>query len=218
MSDFSKRLKLLRRKQAYTQDQLAELLGISRSSLAMYEQGRRSPDFETLEAIADIFNVDIDYLLRKREPSELLEKCSEERLSDKQITHLSPEEQKAVFAQNLKYQLAVHDKTQIEVSKAIDVNPTTFNNWCTGLAFPRMEKVQALANYFGILKSQLIDSQNYSISRQSHPRFLSSSEEKLLGLYNQLNPIGKEQAIDYISYLSENKKYTEKEKPSRGSA
>lgn len=36
---------------------------ISRSTVGMYESGAREPDYETLESIADIFNVDIDYLL-----------------------------------------------------------------------------------------------------------------------------------------------------------
>lgn len=72
MSNFNERLKLLRKERDYTQDQLANLLGISRSSLAMYEQGRRKPDFETLEAMADLFNVDIDYLLGTKDTTTFL--------------------------------------------------------------------------------------------------------------------------------------------------
>ena len=45
-----------------TQDQLAEKLNTSRSRISMYEQGKRQPDFEMQEAIADFFNVNIDYL------------------------------------------------------------------------------------------------------------------------------------------------------------
>ncbi|MCD8146752.1 MAG: helix-turn-helix transcriptional regulator [Clostridiales bacterium] len=45
-----------------SQDQLAALLGISRSAVGMYETGKREPDLETCEAIADIFNIDMDYL------------------------------------------------------------------------------------------------------------------------------------------------------------
>ena len=39
------------------------MLKVSRSTIGMYETGSREPDFETCEAIADIFNVDMDYLL-----------------------------------------------------------------------------------------------------------------------------------------------------------
>ena len=46
-----------------SQQELADALGISKSSINMYERGERQPNFEVLEAIADFFNVDIDYLL-----------------------------------------------------------------------------------------------------------------------------------------------------------
>ena len=44
---------------------MADRLKISRSSIGMYENGEREPSFELLEAIADFFNVDMDYLLGK---------------------------------------------------------------------------------------------------------------------------------------------------------
>ena len=55
-------LKELRTEKHLTQSQLAKCFEISASTIGMYEQNRREPDFETLEAIADFFNVDMDYL------------------------------------------------------------------------------------------------------------------------------------------------------------
>ena len=63
MGNFKNVFKLLRIKHGYTQDVLADMLGISRSAISMYENGNREPDLETLEKIADFFDVDIDYLL-----------------------------------------------------------------------------------------------------------------------------------------------------------
>lgn len=63
MGEFAKRLKKLRTDKFLTQDELAPELGISRSTLGMYETGKREPDFETLETIADFFNVDMNYLI-----------------------------------------------------------------------------------------------------------------------------------------------------------
>lgn len=63
MGNFPAILKSLRCSQNLTQDELAKKLKISRSTIGMYEKGAREPDFETLESIADFFNVDIDYLL-----------------------------------------------------------------------------------------------------------------------------------------------------------
>ena len=63
MSEFNKVLKELRTARGLTQEEFARKLGTSRSRVGMYESGQRNPDPETLEAIADFFNVDIDYLL-----------------------------------------------------------------------------------------------------------------------------------------------------------
>lgn len=55
-------LKNLRTRNKMTQKQLADTLGVSESRIGMYERCQREPDFEMLEAIADYFNVDMDYL------------------------------------------------------------------------------------------------------------------------------------------------------------
>lgn len=62
MSTFSERLKLLRSEKGWSQQRLADELGVSKSSVNMYERGEREPSFETTEAIADSFNVDMDFL------------------------------------------------------------------------------------------------------------------------------------------------------------
>ena len=63
MNNFQNILKSLRKSQGLTQDELSKRLQISRSAIGMYEKGSREPDFETLELIADFFDVTIDYLV-----------------------------------------------------------------------------------------------------------------------------------------------------------
>lgn len=63
MAGFAQVLRLLRVEKGLSQQELANALKISKSSVNMYERGERQPNFETLELIADYFNVDIDYLL-----------------------------------------------------------------------------------------------------------------------------------------------------------
>lgn len=62
MNNFKDVFKSLRIKNGLTQDELSKKIGISRSAISMYERGEREPDFETLEVIADYFNVDMNYL------------------------------------------------------------------------------------------------------------------------------------------------------------
>ena len=72
---------------------------------------------------------------------------------------MSEQEQKKVFSKNLKYYLDRTGHSQKEVAEAIGVSPQTFNTWVRGIALPRMGKVEKLANYFGIGKSNLLDAQ-----------------------------------------------------------
>lgn len=65
MSKFSERFKLLRKERGLSQAALATELGFTKSSVNMYERGDREPGLESLETIADFFNVDMDYLLGK---------------------------------------------------------------------------------------------------------------------------------------------------------
>lgn len=70
--DFKERLKDLRIRKGLSQRELGKRLGITNSAISMYERGEREPDYETLEAIADLFNVDIAYLLGKEDISTYL--------------------------------------------------------------------------------------------------------------------------------------------------
>ena len=63
MGEFENILKQLRLEHGISQAELAERLGISRSAVSMYERGEREPDLDTLEKIADYFNVDMNQLL-----------------------------------------------------------------------------------------------------------------------------------------------------------
>lgn len=65
MGTFKDMLKYLRNRDKLSQSELAEKLGVAKSTISMYEVGKREPDFETLEAIADLFNVDMNFLLGK---------------------------------------------------------------------------------------------------------------------------------------------------------
>lgn len=65
---FSESLKRLRKARHITQERLAIDLGLAKSTISMYENGKREPDFETLESIADYFNVNMDVLTGREEP------------------------------------------------------------------------------------------------------------------------------------------------------
>ena len=62
MATFSERIKLLREERGLTQSALGEIIGVKRFSIYSYEKGRACPDMRGLIALADYFNVSMDYL------------------------------------------------------------------------------------------------------------------------------------------------------------
>ncbi|GAB2671400.1 helix-turn-helix domain-containing protein [Paenibacillus thermoaerophilus] len=68
------RIAFLREQRKMTQEELSQKVGITRAALSHYENNRREPDYETLEAIANFFQVSADYLMgRTNNPSQHLD-------------------------------------------------------------------------------------------------------------------------------------------------
>lgn len=72
--NFSLRLKELRLQNKLTQQELGEIVHVSKVSISGYERGDRSPDRDTLTALADYFGVSIDYLLGRERSADFLTK------------------------------------------------------------------------------------------------------------------------------------------------
>ena len=92
---------------------------------------------------------------------------------------------KDIFAKNLAFYVQRSGKDQKEVAEAVGVAPSTFNEWMKAKKYPRIDKIEIIANYFGILKSALIeDSADKEIS-PSEPS-LTEGERVLLDLFNRV--------------------------------
>lgn len=66
-------------------------------------------------------------------------------------------ENRNVFAENLQYYMGEKGVTRKDISEALDISYFTVTSWVNGKKYPRMDKVEMLADYFGILKSDLIE-------------------------------------------------------------
>lgn len=62
-----------------------------------------------------------------------------------------------VFARNLAYYVERSGKTQKELSEIVGVSKSTFNDWMKAKKYPRIDKIEILADLFRILKSDLIE-------------------------------------------------------------
>lgn len=79
---FDKRLKEVRKKKGYTQVTLAQKLAVSTGTVAMWETGKRKPDFEMLCTLSEILDVKTDYLLGQSDDD------SSATLTDEEIDQL----------------------------------------------------------------------------------------------------------------------------------
>ncbi|EOO11989.1 helix-turn-helix domain-containing protein [Bacillus cereus] len=92
MSQLSKRLAELRKKQGYTQFDVAYRLNIARTTYANWEYGKTDPDADSIMSIADLYNVSIDELFGRDAPLESKLESIKVAASD-----LSPQKQQEVF-------------------------------------------------------------------------------------------------------------------------
>ena len=71
------------------------------------------------------------------------------------MTAIDAERNKKVFARNLNYYLTIRGKTQNDLVRDLEITASTVSDWANGKKYPRVDKMQMLADYFGILKSDL---------------------------------------------------------------
>lgn len=64
---------------------------------------------------------------------------------------------KNIFARNLQHYMALNNKTRRDLETALGISYYTITDWVKGKKYPRMDKVELLANYFNIQKSDLIE-------------------------------------------------------------
>ena len=64
---------------------------------------------------------------------------------------------KKIFAENLKYYMKLHNKNQADLINDLGFNKSSVSTWCNGTRLPRMDKVDILAKYFYINRSDLIE-------------------------------------------------------------
>lgn len=70
---------------------------------------------------------------------------------------MSSDEYKRIFSKNLNYYMSLNKKNQNDLIRDLGINKSSISTWCNGTRLPRMDKVQMLADYFGIDRSDLLE-------------------------------------------------------------
>ncbi len=64
---------------------------------------------------------------------------------------------KEIMAKNIQYYMNINNLSRQDLCRAIGVKYTTLTDWIKGNAYPRIDKIELMANYFGISKSDLVE-------------------------------------------------------------
>jgi transcriptional regulator with XRE-family HTH domain len=105
---------------------------------------------------------------------------------------------KEIFSRNLNRYLRLSGKTQKEVAAAVDISTGTFCDWTKGRAYPRMDKVQKLAEYFGIRMSDLVE--NVNIGKET----ISNQEQEIFDLFHKVPEEKRELVLSMIRAAIDN--------------
>ncbi|SDI17826.1 DNA-binding transcriptional regulator, XRE-family HTH domain [Alteribacillus persepolensis] len=92
----------LRKNNKKTQQDMADILGITRPAYTAYERGTRNPDYETLQKIADFFDVSTDYLLGRTDKNQSDWNAKLPELTDKDERDIQKELQEMIDGLNSK--------------------------------------------------------------------------------------------------------------------
>lgn len=116
------------------------------------------------------------------------------------------DEIKRLFSINLKRIMLENGKTQSDIVKDLSFRQATVSDWLNGKKYPRMDKIEMLAQYFRISIDELI-----SVSKQEK-MFLSSLELALIKKYRQLSASDKQEILNMIDFkLFQYTQYSEQE-------
>ncbi len=75
---------------------------------------------------------------------------------------------KEIMAKNICYYMELHGKTRQDMCEALGVKYTTFTDWVKGNSYPRIDKIELMANYFGISKSDLVEERPSALSAKDN--------------------------------------------------
>lgn len=93
---------------------------------------------------------------------------------------------KEIMAANIRRYMELKGKNRAEICHDLGFAYTTFSDWINGNKYPRIDKIEMLANYFGISKADLVE------APQKEAPELTAEELQLLKDFRSLNRAGKD--------------------------
>lgn len=112
---------------------------------------------------------------------------------------MSSEQIKLTFARNINRMLDERRESQIDVANKLGIKQSTFSSWCTGAKFPRADKLDLLATYFGVEREELI--KETAAPRLKLSQDAANKLEKLIEIVNDMNEDEWDKLMDYAALI-----------------
>lgn len=93
---------------------------------------------------------------------------------------------KKTMAQNIKYYMDKYGKTRKDMCEALGISYMTFADWVNAKTYPRIDKIEMMANYFGISKADLVEDMDEKKELQESSS--SGISEVIRNNYSRLTP------------------------------
>lgn len=100
---------------------------------------------------------------------------------------------KEIMAANIKYYLYINGLSQSDLCRTLGIKINTFSDWVNAKTYPRIDKIELMANYFGIEKSDLVEEK---------AKIKDKIIEESLNILKELSPEAKEIALEQLRSLS----------------
>ena len=105
---------------------------------------------------------------------------------------------KEIFSRNLLIYMRRFGKSQREMAEIVGVSPSTFNEWVNARKYPRIDKIEILSNYFGILKSDLIEDKTNEKEDSPDKLSLTEGEKMVLDLFRKIPEEKQPEALELL--------------------
>lgn len=86
---------------------------------------------------------------------------------------------KKIMANNIKYYLIKNGVSQTEICQTLGISMSTFSDWIHARTYPRIDKIELMANYFGIEKSDLVEERDIRDTKKDKNK-LSPDEQFII--------------------------------------
>lgn len=111
------------------------------------------------------------------------------------MTDISDLGNKEIFAKNLKYYLNYYQTDRNKICNDLEIPASTFSDWLNAKKYPRIDKIELLANYFNIKKSDLIED-----------KYKNQNPDELDVLFDQHKDILTDDDKETIKFIIEKRK------------